>query len=249
MKPSPSLRRSHLLLAALASLSFAAAFAGPTPTAEVTEGPFYPFNRANTLLEHPRRQPRQRRGNTGVALMFQTSDESGALVEVLGRDQLPAANLLSQAIHRLMPNDTDLTLFLPKTPLLNVANIGGLERYHAPTDTIENADRGTLQHHGSDALSLARAFAAGLLPPPPQPDPIYFDAGPVVRYAGAWNAPLVIAAGILLALLVVWLGCAAACGRSPCSAACSPRCWWSSSPRSRRACSGRWRRRCTLRTR
>jgi protocatechuate 3,4-dioxygenase beta subunit len=35
-------------------LSPVAAFAGPTPTAEVTEGPFYTFSRTNTLPELPR---------------------------------------------------------------------------------------------------------------------------------------------------------------------------------------------------
>ena len=35
-----------------------------------------------------------------------------------------------------MPNDTDLSMFLPEVPSLNFANIGGSERSHAPTDTV-----------------------------------------------------------------------------------------------------------------
>ena len=145
------------------------------------------------------------RGNTGAALMFQTSEESGALIDALARAlPLPAANSLSQAIYRRMPNDTDLTVFITKTASVNVANIGGFERYHAPTDTIDNADLGTLQHHGAYALGLARAFASGPLPPLRAPDPAYFDAGPwFVRYPSAWTKPLAWGSAILLALFVI----------------------------------------------
>ena len=50
MNHPASLRRSrfHLLLA-LPMLSAVWAIGAPTPTAEVTEGPFYPFNTTNTL--------------------------------------------------------------------------------------------------------------------------------------------------------------------------------------------------------
>ena len=41
----------HAFRTAAAFLSTACAFAAPTPTAEVTEGPFYPFNNTNTLPE------------------------------------------------------------------------------------------------------------------------------------------------------------------------------------------------------
>ncbi|APR79554.1 Peptidase, M20/M25/M40 family protein [Minicystis rosea] len=144
------------------------------------------------------------RGNAGPALMFQTSNDSGALIRTLGAAMpAPAANSLSQAIYRRMPNDTDLSEWLPRTPALNIANIGGFERYHAPTDTLENVDQGTLQHHGAYALSLARAFGSAELPPPAEPDPIFFNAGPAfVRYPGTWTMPL---AGVAAGLLVIFL--------------------------------------------
>jgi hypothetical protein len=156
------------------------------------------------------------RGDAGPALMFQTSDDNGALIDALAAAVAqPAANSLSQDIYRRMPNDTDLTVWLSpspdarartggaRVPALNVANIGGFERYHAPTDTPDNLDPGTLQHHGMHALSLARAFASGPLPPPARPDAAYFDAGPVfVRYPGAWGVPLACGCGALLAIFL-----------------------------------------------
>src|SRR5262245_15100048 len=49
MNVLPLISRSRTVLAAFALLSATGALAGPTPTAEVTEGPFYPFNKTNTL--------------------------------------------------------------------------------------------------------------------------------------------------------------------------------------------------------
>jgi hypothetical protein len=145
------------------------------------------------------------RGDDGPALMFQTGDDNGALVRVLGQSiSRPAANSLTQAVYRLMPNDTDLSEWLPRTPSLNFANIGGFERYHAPTDTVENADLRTLQHHGAQALALARALAAASLPLPREPSAVYFDAGPVfVRYPGVLEVPLAVAATLLLVAFLV----------------------------------------------
>jgi hypothetical protein len=141
------------------------------------------------------------RGNTGPAHVFQTSAENGALIRTLASAaSLPAASSLSQTVYTLLPNDTDLSVFLPRTPSLNIAAIGDVARYHAPTDTPDNLDRGTLQQEANLALSLARAFASGPLPPPREPDAAYFDAGPLfVRYPGALTLPLAALAALACA--------------------------------------------------
>lgn len=146
------------------------------------------------------------RGNTGPAHVFQTSEDNGALIRTLAAAaRLPAASSLSQTIYSLLPNDTDLSVFLPHTPALNVAAIGDVARYHAPTDTPENLDRGTLQQEADLALSLARAFARGPLPPPREPDAAYFDAGPLfVHYPGALTLPLAALAAALLAVFLAF---------------------------------------------
>jgi hypothetical protein len=144
------------------------------------------------------------RGDRGPVLMFQTSDGNGALARALVAAPHIAANSLSQAIYRRMPNDTDLSEWLSRAPSLNFANIGGLERYHAPTDTLDNLDLRTLQHHGSYALALAREIGNRDLPVPREPDATYFNVGPFfVRYSASWDTPLAIAAALLWALFLV----------------------------------------------
>ena len=145
------------------------------------------------------------RGNAGPVQMYQTGQDNGAMVRELARAApYPVASSLSQAVYRLMPNDTDLSIWLPNMPSLNFANIGGFERYHAPTDTAARVDEGTLQHHGTYALSLARSLASHTLPLPRSSDASYFNAGPFfIHYAGAFDQPLMIAAVLLLVGFVV----------------------------------------------
>jgi hypothetical protein len=145
------------------------------------------------------------RGNTGPVLMFQTGDGNGGLIRELGRAAPhPAANSISQAIYRRMPNDTDLSVFLPNAAALNFANIGGQQRYHAPTDTVANADLGTLQHDGSYILPLTRALAGRALPMNKEADATYFNVGPFfVHYPSAYDLPLAVVAVALVAVFVV----------------------------------------------
>jgi hypothetical protein len=150
------------------------------------------------------------RGDRGPVLMFQTSERAGALVDVLA-SVAPhvAASSMSQEVYRRMPNDTDLTLWLRAGyPAMNFANLDGFGRYHQPTDTFENADAATLQHDGSYALALARAFADqdAVAPPPTASagDEVYFSAGTVfVHYAAREATTLAGLATGLLAIAVV----------------------------------------------
>jgi hypothetical protein len=147
------------------------------------------------------------RGNAGPVMMFQTGDDNGALVrELATAAPRVVGSSLSQAIYRRMPNDTDLSIFLPATPSLNFANVDGLEQYHSPTDTVANADLGTLQEGGANLLGVARALASRPLPLPAEPDATYFNVGTLfARYPCAWDLPL---AGAAAALLGVFVGVA-----------------------------------------
>lgn len=100
------------------------------------------------------------RGVTGAASLFQTSRPNSRDIAVLrGGGRLPAANSLSADIYRLMPNDTDLTLFLPLgVDAANFAVAYGAQNYHTPNDNLKNLDRRSLFHLGSSALTAAEVF-------------------------------------------------------------------------------------------
>ncbi|HEX5084304.1 MAG TPA: cyclic peptide export ABC transporter, partial [Blastocatellia bacterium] len=100
------------------------------------------------------------RGNNGPSMMFETSANNGWLIEQFAAAApYKMANSLSYEIYRLLPNATDMTIFKEAgLSGLNFAFIGGLSSYHTQLDTPENLDDGSLQHHGSYALALARHF-------------------------------------------------------------------------------------------
>jgi hypothetical protein len=110
------------------------------------------------------------------------------------------ATSLSTAVYRALPNDTDLTeLAALERPAMNFAFIGGVQRYHTAEDDAAHLDRGSLQHHGNNALALARAFGTGALPRPRTGDAVFFDL-PVL---GLIIYPAVLAPWLgLLALLL-----------------------------------------------
>lgn len=100
------------------------------------------------------------RGNGGPAIMFETSANNEWLIRNFAQAATdPVTNSLSYEIYRLLPNDTDLSVF-KKGGLagLNFANIEGFPNYHSRLDSAENLDGRTLQQQGGYALSLARHF-------------------------------------------------------------------------------------------
>jgi hypothetical protein len=98
------------------------------------------------------------RGNSGPSYMFETTERNGWLIEQLARAlPHPMATSLTVDVYRLMPNDTDLTIYKRYGMAgMNFAFVGGLYYYHSPEDTPANLDSRTLQHQGENLLAMAR---------------------------------------------------------------------------------------------
>jgi hypothetical protein len=148
------------------------------------------------------------RGSTGPVIMFETSRGNADLVAAFGRAAPhPVGTSFAVEVYRRLPNDTDFTAFLDAGFAgLNSAYIDGAALYHTPLDTPANVDRASLQHHGENALGLAREFgAADLRNLSAGGDATYFPVpGGLVRYPGWLTWPLALAAlGAVAAL--AWL--------------------------------------------
>jgi hypothetical protein len=100
------------------------------------------------------------RGNSGVSLLFETGINNRSVIAGVAKAAPhPTASSLFYALYKLLPNDTDFTVFRShKTPGLNFAFGEGLEAYHSRLDTPGNLSAASLQHQGSYALSLTRQF-------------------------------------------------------------------------------------------
>ena len=143
------------------------------------------------------------RGVSGPSLMFETGSANSWLMRLYGRATLePITNSLCYVVYKMLPNNTDFTVFKEAGYQgLNFAFIGDVAYYHTPLDNWQNSSATTMQHHGANALGALRALAeADDLSPPPS-DSMFFDvlARTVVVWPIAAVLPVAIAA---LAILV-----------------------------------------------
>src|SRR5260221_7159574 len=100
------------------------------------------------------------RGNKGPALLFETGPDNSSLIQTVARSaSYPVGSSLFYSLYKLLPNDTDFTVFRRQNiPGLNFAFGENLEAYHSQLDTSDNFSSSSLQHHGSYALDLTREF-------------------------------------------------------------------------------------------
>lgn len=96
------------------------------------------------------------RGTTGPSLMFETSQSTSELIPVFARaSKTKYASSLFYEVYKRMPRDTDFSVFKRAgIEGYNFAFIGNVRNYHTPADSLQNVDRGSLQHHGEHVLGL-----------------------------------------------------------------------------------------------
>jgi hypothetical protein len=143
------------------------------------------------------------RGSGGPVFMFETSSGNSWLIEQLEKfAPVPVSNSLMYALYKRLPNDTDMSVFRQAgLQGLNFAYVGGLNHYHTALDNPEQIDHRSLQHDGSYALSLARAFGNQELNDPTPHDAVYFNVAGLkpVHYSQRMAVPLALAGVVLLA--------------------------------------------------
>ncbi|WP_043621731.1 M20/M25/M40 family metallo-hydrolase [Nonomuraea candida] len=134
------------------------------------------------------------RGVSGPSLMFETSkDNAGLVAAFTGAVPYPRGDSMMVELYRLLPNNTDFT---PLTKAgftgMNFAYIQDSSRYHTADDSLALLNRGSLQHHGTNMLALARALGAADLPAlDADHDVTYFRLfGVMVTYPNALVWPL-----------------------------------------------------------
>ncbi|HET8749481.1 MAG TPA: M20/M25/M40 family metallo-hydrolase, partial [Sphingomicrobium sp.] len=140
------------------------------------------------------------RGVTGPVTMFETNQPNGAAIAAFASSvDRPIASSLSTDIARLIPNDTDVTVYKERGWLtLNFAMVGNETRYHSPGDDLAALDLRTLQHMGDQALALASTLSAGT--PQAQDDRIFTD----VLGRAFIQMPLALGIAVFVILLVLF---------------------------------------------
>jgi len=146
------------------------------------------------------------RGNRGPVLMFEMSEHNELLIDAMAQSgSAPFANSMMRDVYKLLPNDTDFTVFREAGYAgLNFAPVNGFSFYHNSSDSLENVSDRTLQQMGSYMLALAQHFANLGATPTANSDAIYFNLPGIalVRYREGWVLPLTLAIALLFAAIV-----------------------------------------------
>ena len=104
------------------------------------------------------------RGSGGPSYMLmETNGKNSALLKAFleAKPNYPAANSLMYSIYKMLPNDTDLTVFREEANIngFNFAFIGDHFDYHTAQDSFDRLDRATLLHQADYLMTLLPYFA------------------------------------------------------------------------------------------
>ena len=138
------------------------------------------------------------RGSGGPSYMLiETNRGNAKLISEFTKanTKYPVANSLAYSIYKMLPNDTDLTVFREDGDIegFNFAFIDDHYDYHTVRDSYERLDRNSLVHQGSYLMPLLSHFAnADLNNLKSLDDSIYFNVPffKLVSYPFEWIWPM-----------------------------------------------------------
>jgi hypothetical protein len=149
-----------------------------------------------------------------VICLMETNGKNGVLISefINAEPGFPAANSLMYSIYKMLPNDTDLTVFREQANIngFNFAFIGDHFDYHTSLDSFERLDRNTLIHQADYLMSMLNHFSKiDLSNLDSENDYVYLNF-PILKmlyYPYSWIYPLLIFS-IIFFLFIIYLGLA-----------------------------------------
>jgi hypothetical protein len=123
------------------------------------------------------------------------------------KPNFPAASSLMYSVYKMLPNDTDLTVFREEADIngFNFAFIGDHFDYHTAQDSYDRLDRESLAHQADYFTTSVAYFAnSDLENLNSEKDLVYvnFPFVKIISYPFSWILPMLILAGILFFVLL-----------------------------------------------
>lgn len=150
------------------------------------------------------------RGSSGPSYMLmETNNGNAKMVDAFsnGKTQFPVSNSLMYSIYKMLPNDTDLTVFRESGKIqgFNFAFIDSHFNYHTMQDKLENLDPKTLAHQGSYLMPLLNYFSnTDLSNLDSTEDKVYFNIPfKFVSYPFSWIMPMLVISIVLFLIFVI----------------------------------------------
>ncbi|MGI9547341.1 MAG: M28 family peptidase [Flavobacteriaceae bacterium] len=152
------------------------------------------------------------RGSGGPAnMLIETNRGNGKLIEefVKANPEFPVANSLAYSVYKILPNDSDLTVFREDGDIegFMFAFIDDHFDYHTANDNFERLDRRSLAHQGSYLMPLLLHFSeADLNDLKSEDDYVYYSMPfyKLVSYPFDWIWPMFIIAVLIFCGLLIF---------------------------------------------
>ena len=149
------------------------------------------------------------RGSAGPSYMLMEVNKGNAnMVKefTAANPSYPVSNSLMYSIYKMLPNDTDLTVFREQGKIqgFNFAFIDNHFNYHTAQDDFDHLSPKTMEHQGTYLVPLLNYFAnSDLTSLQSSADYVYFNT-PInfVSYPFSWVFPMVLIAAFLFLFLV-----------------------------------------------
>lgn len=152
------------------------------------------------------------RGSSGPSYMLMETNKGNAgLVKefAAAKTTFPVSNSLMYSIYKMLPNDTDLTVFREQGNIqgYNFAFIDDHFNYHTAQDDINHLNKNTLAHQGTYLMPLLNYFSnADLNTTQASEDYVYFTIPyTFISYPFSWVLPMVVIA-LALFISLLFLG-------------------------------------------
>lgn len=154
------------------------------------------------------------RGSEGPSYMLmEVNRGNAAMVKAFkqAKPEYPVSNSMMYSIYKMLPNDTDLTVFREhgKVPGFNFAFIDGHYNYHTAQDTYAHLSPKTIEHQGSYLMPLLHYFSNADLSTLDAPDDSVYLNAPfyLISYPFSWVLPMWFAVlGLFLFLVFIGAG-------------------------------------------
>lgn len=141
------------------------------------------------------------RGSSGPSYMLmETNNGNAGMVQnfAAANPTFPVSNSLMYSIYKMLPNDTDLTVFREQSNIqgFNFAFIDGHYNYHTAQDDYNHLDPNSLAHQGSYLMPLLNHFSnSNLNTTKSVEDYVYFSIPfSFISYPFSWVIPMLIIA-------------------------------------------------------
>lgn len=152
------------------------------------------------------------RGSGGPSYMLlETNGGNKKFIEAFANSNAPypVSNSIAYSIYKLLPNDTDLTVFREDANIdgYNFAFIDDHFDYHTAQDSYERLDKNALEHQGTYLMATLNYFAnESISDLKSDEDYIFFNIAPfgLIYYSTSWIFPILLMVIILFRVLLFY---------------------------------------------